>query len=311
MGDWFIRVYTDFFGSDVAVAPEYLIVFIITAFGVWIWQGRKGGFWRWLFPKDIWRHKSHRIDIWLFILGRVMVAAGLFGRISATTLVAGATAGMLKQMQLTQPDASTSPWIVALCMWLAYDFASYWMHRAYHGYGYIWPLHAVHHSAEVLTPFSAYRQHPLAVVLSSTVVSVFAGVVQGMVIAWLQPDMTLALLAGINAFFVLAVLAMGNFHHSHIWISYGPVLERLLISPAQHQIHHSTSPRHHNKNFGQTLALWDWMFGSLYLIRNREELVLGLDDPADEPLMTQRIGPILWDPIRRLWRKPRAKSHNS
>lgn len=300
MGDWLTNLYIDFFGSDVAVAPEYLIVFILTGFGVWLWQGRKGGFWRWLFPKGVWTHRSHRIDLWLFVLGRIMVAAGVMGRISATTLVAGISVSLLSRVGLTQPDAATSPWLVALCMWLAYDFATYWMHRAYHGYGVIWPLHAVHHSAQVLTPFSAYRQHPLATALSVIVISVFAGIVQGAIIAGLQPDMSLAQLAGINAFFVIAVLVMGNFHHSHIWISFGPVIERVLISPAQHQIHHSTLRRHHNKNFGQSLALWDWLFGTLYLIRNHEELVLGLDHPEDAPLMTQRIGPILWHPVQQL-----------
>lgn len=84
-----------------------------------------------------------------------------------------------------------------------------------------------------------------------------------MVIGSAAPETAILEIAGINAFLVLATLAMANFHHSHIWVSFGPWLEHLIISPAQHQIHHSTRPEHFNKNYGQTLALWDWVFGTL------------------------------------------------
>ncbi len=37
------------------------------------------------------------------------------------------------------------------------------------------------------------------------------------------------------------------------------------MSPAHHQIHHSRNPAHFNKNLGSCLAVWDWMFGTLYI----------------------------------------------
>jgi hypothetical protein len=64
-----------------------------------------------------------------------------------------------------------------------------------------------------------------------------------------------------------------NLRHSHVWLSFGPVLERVLSSPAQHQIHHSDAPRHFNKNFGINLSLWDWMFGTLYVTRSTPEVI--------------------------------------
>jgi sterol desaturase/sphingolipid hydroxylase (fatty acid hydroxylase superfamily) len=30
------------------------------------------------------------------------------------------------------------------------------------------------------------------------------------------------------------------------------------------RIHHSIEPRHRDKNFGERLAIWDWMFGTMY-----------------------------------------------
>jgi hypothetical protein len=38
-----------------------------------------------------------------------------------------------------------------------------------------------------------------------------------------------------------------------------------LRQPAHHHVHHSANPKHFNKNFGSCLALWDWMFGTLYV----------------------------------------------
>jgi sterol desaturase/sphingolipid hydroxylase (fatty acid hydroxylase superfamily) len=131
---------------------------------------------------------------------------------------------------------------------------------------------------------------------------VIFGVVFGLMVGTFTPDLTIGEIAGANAFVVLANLTVSNFHHSHIWISFGPVLERIFISPAQHQIHHSIEPKHFNRNYGQALALWDWMFGTLYVIREREVVTFGLDDKADAPLMTHRLGPILIDPLIRMVR---------
>jgi hypothetical protein len=51
--------------------------------------------------------------------------------------------------------------------------------------------------------------------------------------------------------------------HSHIKIRYPKIIERIFISPGQHQIHHSTEKKHFDKNFGVAFAIWDLMFGSL------------------------------------------------
>lgn len=116
--------------------------------------------------------------------------------------------------------------------------------------------------------------------------------------------MQVAEIAGINLCIVLANAALAALHHSHVWLSYGPVLEHVFISPAQHQVHHSIDPRHHNRNFGNSLALWDWLFGTLYVIREREEITFGLTGEAEKALMTQHLGPMLWDPLRRLLTRP-------
>jgi sterol desaturase/sphingolipid hydroxylase (fatty acid hydroxylase superfamily) len=50
------------------------------------------------------------------------------------------------------------------------------------------------------------------------------------------------------------------------------------MSPAHHQIHHSRNPAHFNKNLGSCLAVWDWLFGTLYVpAAEPEKLAFGVE----------------------------------
>ena len=296
-------VYLILFGPGLVTAPVYLALAGLAAFWVYRREGERGGFWRWLVPARIWRHPSHLIDLQLFVLGRLMAVLGLFAGLAVTTFVAAGVAGLIPA-PLLAPE-SLGPVALALILWLPSDFSIYWVHRIYHRWERIWPLHAVHHSAEVMTPFTTYRQHPVANLLTSVAQAVFVGICQGLLIGVLVEDLAVAEIAGINLCIVLANAGLAALHHSHVWLSYGPLLEHVFISPAQHQIHHSADPAHYDRNFGNSLALWDWMFGTLYVIRGREELTLGLSGEAEQALMRQRLGPMLWDPVARVLRRKR------
>lgn len=82
---------------------------------------------------------------------------------------------------------------------------------------------------------------------------------------------------------------MSNFHHTHLWISFGPFFERLIISPAQHQVHHSLELRHYNKNYGHTLAVYDWLFGTLYVIEGAEKVTFGVKDLQKDEARTDSL----------------------
>lgn len=293
-------VYDVLFGPGLVTAPVYLVLAGLVAWLVYMRQGQGQGFWSWLVPARIWGHPSHMIDLQLFILGRILAVMGVFGSVALTTLVAAGVAGLVPALL---PAEGLGPVALAFLLWLPSDFALYWIHRFYHRFRVIWPLHAVHHSAEVMTPFTTYRQHPLSILLTGWGVAGFVGLCQGLLLGAAAQDLAVAQIAGINLFIVLANAGLAALHHSHVWLSYGPVVERILISPAQHQIHHSTDPAHYGKNLGNALALWDWMFGTLYVIRGDERLTFGLTEPEEKPLMTQRLWPMLWDPVRRMLRR--------
>ena len=80
--------------------------------------------------------------------------------------------------------------------------------------------------------------------------------------------------AALFAFYLLGY----NLRHSHIWFSYPSWLSQILISPAQHQIHHSIHPRHLDKNMGFIFAFWDGLLNTLYVPTRREDLTFGLSE---------------------------------
>ncbi len=301
MIDTIANLYTSFFGASVSVAPEFLLFSILIAWVIYRLRGDRPGFWKWLLPKDIYTHKSHWLDLKLFVLGRLAAFSGLFTRISLVTVTAYGTSQVFAGGLLG--SLAPSPIILALMLWLISDCATYWIHRIHHKQRVLWSLHAVHHSAQVMSPFTAYRQHPLGFLVIVPFHSILTGVAQGVLIGPLAPETAIAEIAGVNAFIVLANAAMANFHHSHIWISYGPLLERLFISPAQHHIHHSDDPEHFNKNFGQTLAIWDWLFGTLFVIESREELTFGLGEAETQKMGDHRLVDTLLHPIRSNFRR--------
>jgi sterol desaturase/sphingolipid hydroxylase (fatty acid hydroxylase superfamily) len=297
--DWIRTFYDGFWGPHLTLAPGYLIFFVLLAWAVYLYRRETGGFFKWLLPKDIWTHRSTRIDFALFIIGRLMSIFGIIARFGGTPAVATYVASIMPQSAFGAE--ARSPVVLALLFWVSSEFAYYWAHRAHHAIKTIWPLHAVHHSAAVLTPVTTYRQHPLAILVNTAFQSVVIGAILGVLVGALDSTASYAEIAGVNAFIVLSNATVANFHHSHIWISFGPVFERFFISPAQHQVHHSTDPKHYNKNFGNTLAVWDWAFGTLYVAASNETIALGLNEKAEAPLMTHRLVPVLWDPMRRLF----------
>ncbi|WP_107496182.1 sterol desaturase family protein [Thalassobius sp. I31.1] len=289
-------LYAAFFGSGVMTAPEYLILSLPVAWIIYLLRRRPGGFWAWLMPRKIWLHQSHGLDIKLFVLGRLMSFFNVAARISLTTFIAINVGRMIGQ----EGPLISSSLLLTLLLWLSADLASYVSHRLHHQVHTLWPLHAVHHSAEVLTPFTAYRQHPLVHFTAILINSALIGVAQGFLIGGHDPASMIYSVAGINVLFVLANIAMSNFHHTHLWISFGPVLEHILISPAQHQIHHSTAPKHYNKNYGHTLAIWDWMFGTLYVIRGIEDVTFGVEDPQKDPSRSYSLLYTLIYPLKQM-----------
>ncbi|MDI3273308.1 sterol desaturase family protein [Pseudomonas sp. AL03] len=160
--------------------------------------------------------------------------------------------------------------LYGLGVFLVQDFIHYWVHRAFHS-RYLWAFHNVHHSALVLVPATASRIHFVEKIVEKLIDTVCLGAYAGVFWYACGGEISRYTLFGVTYMvFILNSLA-ANLRHSHVWLSFGPVVEHVLNSPAQHQIHHSDAPRHFNRNFGTNLSVWDWMFGTLYVTHSTPE----------------------------------------
>jgi sterol desaturase/sphingolipid hydroxylase (fatty acid hydroxylase superfamily) len=146
----------------------------------------------------------------------------------------------------------------------------------------LWEFHKVHHTAQVLTPLTNFRVHPVYTWIFANILAFSAAIANGLG-NYIFGDTTYQYaLSDTNIILVLFIHTYVHLQHSHVWISFRGVLGRIFVSPAHHQVHHSGDPKHFNKNFGSCLALWDWMFGTLYVPqKERESLTFGFPDHPD------------------------------
>ena len=124
---------------------------------------------------------------------------------------------------------------------------------------------------------TVFRTHPLEGVVFSLRSAFTQAISISSFVFLFGPQVDIATILGANIFIFAFNIAGSNLRHSHIDISYWKWLEYLIISPAQHQLHHSIAREHHDKNFGAALALWDWLFGSLHHSVEFDTLELGIE----------------------------------
>ena len=270
------------FSNASRIAPVYLLSTALIAAAVWAALRPRASLLAYLFPRRIWLHPSSLVDAQLWLLNRAAAAMGAFG--TAATAVIVATLVLTALGGSGDAELGRSPLLGGLIVLLANEFAVYWVHRLHHERPLLWPFHAVHHSAEVMTPITVYRKHPVYDLLSAGARGAIYGIAQGVALSLVFNTASVVAIAGINAFYFVFNFLGANLRHSHVWLSYGPALEHVFISPAQHQIHHSRAVEHHDKNYGEVLAIWDWMFGTLYVPKGRERLRFGLAEADGTPI---------------------------
>ena len=164
--------------------------------------------------------------------------------------------------------------LFTMTLFVVSDFTRYWLHRFMHTLPLLWRFHAIHHSAKVLTPITFYRVHPVENILFGLRFSLSIGLVTGIFVYLFGGMLSLKDVLGVNIIVFVFNIIGSNLRHSHIKLSYFRWLEKIFISPFQHQINHSTL--FYNYNFGGTLALWDLCFNTLKYSCDIKSMRLGL-----------------------------------
>lgn len=263
----------------------YLVACLVIAAAIFAVRAARSnrslrGLTAYLFPKEIYRNPSAAIDLQLFIVNKIVSPVRLFIPYMSTAFVAAyVTSAMAHAFGESGPILPVNVVTMALFtigLVAALDLGEYITHRLHHQVPVLWEFHKVHHSAEVLTPMTVQRMHPMYSVLDIVIRSLVAGPFQGLFAYATAGEVDAYTILGANVIMAVYYAAGSHLRHSHIWWSWGPVVSRIVISPAQHQVHHSYLPRHLDKNFGEVFAIWDWVWGTLYVPKGQEDLKLGV-----------------------------------
>ena len=164
---------------------------------------------------------------------------------------------------------------VPICLYffcyLCIDFSGYWVHRLEHQVNFLWNRHIIHHSSEEFNLACALRQS------FSDFVGYFTIFFLPMALLGV-PTIVIAIIAPIQLF-------MQFWYHTRFIKRMG-FLEKVIVTPSHHRVHHAMNDIYLDKNFGQVFIFWDKLFGTY-----QEEL------PEIEPVYGVKRPVKTWNPF--------------
>jgi alkylglycerol monooxygenase len=191
---------------------------------------------------------------------------------------------LVRHIAITHISNSFLTYFVAF---LAIDFAGYWVHRWSHHINVFWNLHIIHHSSEDFNLACALRQsitlffNPFAFLLLP---AALLGV----------PNEVIATVGPLHLF------AQFWYHTQHIdkmgW------LEKVIVTPSHHRVHHAINKEYIDKNLGQILIIWDKLFGTFQEELPEAPPVYGITRPVRTWNPIKINFSHLWLMIRDAWR---------
>jgi sterol desaturase/sphingolipid hydroxylase (fatty acid hydroxylase superfamily) len=170
------------------------------------------------------------------------------------------------------------------------EIGSYWGHRWTHEVPLLWRFHAIHHSAEQVDFLVSTRAHPVDIVFTR-----LCELTPMYVVGLASPMALRGSVVPIVA--VLIGQFWGFFIHANVKWRFG-VLEWVVSTPAFHHWHHTNDgPEVINKNYAPMLPWVDWIFGTMYLPKDKQPERYGIDEKISPILFGQLVDPFL------VWRK--------
>ncbi len=176
---------------------------------------------------------------------------------------------MVKHFALVHIQSTVWVYLIAF---LALDFSGYWVHRIAHTYNFFWNNHIIHHSSEEFNLACALRQS------ISVFVKIFAFLLLPAALLGVSSKV-IAVVAPLHLF------AQFWYHTRHI--NRMGFLEKIIVTPSHHRVHHAINKEYIDKNYGQILIIWDKLFGTFVEESPSITPVYGITRPAQT-----------WNPIR-------------
>lgn len=298
----------------LAACMVFTLGFVVVA------RARRGGrlprlapFMRFLFDHRVWLHRSSLLDYKLFAVNTVLLA-GVLGLFAVSAAFwQQPTLALLSHLFGPPPMNGAPGWgvfaLTTLVQVMALDLGYWLAHYAFHHFPLLWEFHKVHHSAEVMTPATELRQHPVELIAFPLVYGFTTGLTYALMVQIFGAEAQALGLQGQTAILALHLATFHHLRHSHVNMPFTGWWGRLFHSPAHHKIHHSDNPKHFDRNLGYLFSLWDWMAGTLYMPVKGERVSLGI---GHEGKTHDSVRAVMWLPLRnaalRLGQRVRLKA---
>lgn len=157
-------------------------------------------------------------------------------------------------------------WIQYVFLFVFVDLIQWCVHRILHKSPLLWEFHKVHHSVKEMG-FSAHlRFHWMENVFYKSVVFVAVSMIG----------------YSVHEFFYVHLIAItiGHLNHSNLNWTYGP-LKYIINNPVMHLWHHAKAlptVKRTGVNFGISLSIWDYIFGTAHVPKTEAEMELGFPE---------------------------------
>lgn len=176
---------------------------------------------------------------------------------------------MVNKLAFFTIEESVLAYVIAF---IVIDFQGYWTHRWSHQINFFWNKHAIHHSSEEFNLSCALRQSV------STFFNLFTFLLLPAALLGV-PEKVIAITLPIQ-FFV-------QFWYHTRYINKMGFLEKIIVTPSHHRVHHAINPEYMDKNHSQVFIIWDKLFGTFQEELPEVPAVFGITRPAET-----------WNPIK-------------
>lgn len=158
-----------------------------------------------------------------------------------------------------------------LVFFVVLDFVQWFTHILLHKHPALWKFHQVHHSVKEMGFAAHMRYHWMENVLYKPLKTF--GV---MILGGFEPE---------QAYLVhFTAITIGHLNHANLKLTWGP-LKYVLNNPVMHLYHHAyTLPKgSYGVNFGISLSVWDYLFGTTYIPEDSGTVPLGFKGDENFP----------------------------
>ncbi len=229
---------------------------------VWPWREKQA-----LIRKDFW------LDVFYMFFNFFLFSLIVYNALSEVAVNAfNDFLGLFGVENLIAIEINSWPvWAQLLLLFILVDFIQWNVHRLLHRVPWLWNFHKVHHSVEEMGFAAHLRFHWMETIVYKTI--------QYIPVAMIG--------FGLDDFFLVHIVALtiGHLNHSNIPLSYGP-FKYILNNPKMHIWHHlkyMPKERPYGMNYGLSLSIWDYLFGTAYVPNNGRDIEIGIPEQDQVP----------------------------